>query len=264
MTLKHEAEASRLVVLFLRDFSGRTQAELGKAAQVDQTYISRFELGKQIPTEEVLQRMSEAAGAPWDAVVFLRHAFAAVLSAAERHRLASCLGTPELDRKVLELGLLAAAPYLMELALMEPEPPTPEEERCEADEVWTALERYPADRRPRLIELSLRASRSWALAERICEASAQAAEHRADEALELAYLALRIAGQVEGEDGWRSQVQGYAWAFVANARRAAQDPDGAGEAFKKAWELWRAGAGSAPGLLREERMLELEEALGDA
>src|SRR5689334_9187580 len=135
MTPKHEAEASRLVVLFLRDFSGLTQAELGKAAQVDQTYVSRFELGKQIPSEEVLQRISEVVGVPWDAVQFLRHAFAAVLSAVERRGLASCLGTPELDPKALELGLLAAAPYVLELALLEPPPPTPEEERREADEV---------------------------------------------------------------------------------------------------------------------------------
>lgn len=258
MTSKHKAEASRLVVVFLRELAGMTQAELGRAAQVDQTYISRFELGKQTPSEEVLQRISKAAKMPWDAVAFLRRAFAAVLSTAERHRLDSCLGTPELDPEAVEMGLLAAAPYLLELALLEPPPPPPEEERREADEIWTALELLPMDRRRRLIEISLRASRSWALAERICEASAEAAKHRADEALELANLALRIAQQVEGEDAWRSQAQGYAWAFVANARHAAGDPEGAREAVQTARNLWKAGGRAEPGPLREERMPELE------
>lgn len=211
MTPNDEAGTSRLVALFLRHVSGMTQVELGRAAQVDQTYISRFELGKQIPTEEVLQRMAHAAGVPWDAVVFLRQAFAAVLTSIASRNLAALLGSVELEGKVVERGLLAAAPYIVELALLEPDPPTPEEQRHEADEIWTALKRYPSGERRSLIPDWTRASRSWALAERLCEASAEAAEHRADEALELADLALWIAGRVEGEEGLRSQVQGYAW-----------------------------------------------------
>jgi transcriptional regulator with XRE-family HTH domain len=258
MTLDPEAQASRLVVVFLRYVSDMTQAELGRAAQVDQTYISRFELGKQIPAEEALQRMADAAGVPWTAVTFLREAYAGVLASIARRRQALDPVVLELDPRLVELGLLAAAPQIVELALMEPPPPTPEEERSEAEEIWTGLKRYPSGERRSLIPDWTRASRSWALAERLCEASAEAAEHRADEALELADLALRIAGRVEGEDGWRSQVKGYAWAFVANARRAAHDLAGAEEAFQTAWELWRAGAGPASGILREERMVELE------
>jgi len=50
-----------------------------------------------------------------------------------------------------------------------------------------------------MIEPSLHASRSWALAEQIWKASERAAPHRPDEALELADLALRIAARVPGD-----------------------------------------------------------------
>ena len=58
----------------------------------------------------------------------------------------------------------------------EPELPSPEEERREADEIWAALEGFPPERRRRLIELSPRPAGNAALARRICEASAQAAD----------------------------------------------------------------------------------------
>ena len=95
------------------------------------------------------------------------------------------------------------------------------------------------------------------LTARICEASAQAAERDAGEARELADLALSIAVQVPEE--LRSRAEGYCWAHIGNARRAAGDADGAQEAFALARKLWQAGAASE--LLPERRMLELEASL---
>lgn len=260
MAEKEKDEALRLVVVFLRYYSNKTQAEFGRDSQVDQTHISRYELGKQAPNEETLRRMATAAGVPWQVVVQLRRFCALAFSAAGHQRAAA----PEVDaafpdRSVLERALLGVAPYFVEIAMTDTTPPSLEEERREAEEVWTALERFPIHRRRRLSELSLRASRSWALSERINEASVWAAAHRADEALTLADLALSIAGRVPGEEGWRSRLQGYAWAHVANARRVANDFDGADEAFVQAWELWRTGISSD--LLPEWRMLDLEASL---
>jgi transcriptional regulator with XRE-family HTH domain len=260
MAQKEEAEALRLVVVFLRYYSKKTQAEFGRDSQVDQTYISRYELGKQTPPEEGLRRMAAAAGVPWHIVVQLRRFCASAFSVAACHEMAA----PEmdavlLDRSVLERALLGVAPYFVEIATVDTTQPSPKEERREAEEVWAALKRFPVHRRRRLVELSLRASQSWALAERIGEASVRAAANRADEALTLADLALSIAGRVPGEEGWRSRFQGYAWAFVANARRVANDFEGADEAFAQAWELWRAGTGSD--LLPEWRLLDLEASL---
>jgi tetratricopeptide (TPR) repeat protein len=103
--------------------------------------------------------------------------------------------------------------------------------------------------------------RSWALAEQACEASVRAAAHRPEEALDLANLALFIAGRVPGEESWRSRVEGYCWAFVGNARRVDNDFAGADKAFARAWERWKAGAPSDPNLLPEWRLLDLEASL---
>lgn len=262
MVRRGDPEVLRQVVLFLRSHAGLTQADFGRASRVPQAEVSRFESGKQAPSEEVLSRMAEAAGVPWEYVNHLRRFYASALAAIDR-RTAALPDTvePSLRQSILDTALLTISSYLLELETREEPAPPPDEARCEAAETWEALERFSLQERREMIEPSLHASRSWALAERICEASAEAAKHRTDEALELADLALWIAGRVEGEDGWRSQVQGYAWAFVANARRAANDPEGAGEAFSTARELWRAGGGAAPGALSEERMLEVEGVL---
>lgn len=260
MADRDDVKVLRLVVVFLRYFSNKTQAEFGRDSQVDQTYISRYELGKQVPTEESLRRMASAAGVPWHVVVQLRRFYTAAFSVLARQESAvPQAGAALLDRSILERALLGVAPYFVDTVMEDAAPRSAEEERQEAEEVWAALERFPVHRRRRLIELSPRASRSWALVERICGGSAQAAANRAEEALTLADLALSIAGHVPGDEGWRSRLQGYAWAFVANARRVANDFDGADEAFARAWELWQAGTSSD--LLPEWRLHDLEASL---
>jgi hypothetical protein len=111
-----------------------------------------------------------------------------------------------------------------------------------------------------MLELSVDTAKSWALAERLCEASLEALASDPEDALALADLALGIARQVEGEEAWRSRLQGYCWAHVAHARRAVQDAAGAKAAAARAWELWDEGSFSDGGLLSAARMFEL---LGD-
>lgn len=250
MATTEDAKVLSLTVVFLRFFADMTQAELGRAAGIDQGLISRYESGKHVPPEESLRRMAAAAGVPWGEVIFLRRAYAAILQAAARRK-AGGLDAEPLEARMpeiaLERALLIVATYLAEEGSPEP---SPEEERREAERIWEALAELPASRRRRLIELSLHATRSWALAERLCEASLRTAA-KPEEALELADLALFIAGQVPGEEGWRSRVEGYCWAHVANARRAAGDLAGADDAFARARDLWRAGDVADPALLRE-------------
>jgi tetratricopeptide (TPR) repeat protein len=102
---------------------------------------------------------------------------------------------------------------------------------------------------------------NWALAEKVCLESERAAAHRVSEALAWADLALLIAERCPGDERWRSRLLGFCWAHVANARRVRHDFDGAEEAFVRAWDLWRAGEGSDPGLLPEWRMFDLEASL---
>jgi transcriptional regulator with XRE-family HTH domain len=223
----------RLLVIFLRSQANRTQAEFGKESRVDQAQVSRYELGELAPSEEALRRMAKAAGIDWPLVVHLRQFYSALLEAARRSAIPAA-------REIPEPVLLAMAPYLIELHNAKPTRPSPEDERREAEPIWTALEKYPVRFRRRLIELSPR-SGSWALAVRACEASVESAAHEAGEALELAELALSIAERAPGEESWRSRLKGYCWAHVAKARRAANDPAGAEEALAQARELWQAG-----------------------
>src|SRR6185295_4952344 len=184
MAKRGDPRVSRLVVIFLRTHAGVTQAEFGRASRVTQANISLYELGKGVPPEESLRRMAKVARVEWTLVVHLRRYFAAILSAIDRQ--GAVPGSEPLALAVLEPALLAVAPYLVEAT--EPNRQPLKEARREAEVIWTSLERFPIPRRRRLIELTLQASQSPALAVRVCEASVQAAAHDAREALELAEL----------------------------------------------------------------------------
>jgi tetratricopeptide (TPR) repeat protein len=244
----------RLVVRFLRDHADLSQTEFGRTCRVAQPQISLYETVEPVP-EEVLRRMAAVARVEWWFVVQLRRVYTAILASARRRGIASA---EPVELEILEPALLAVTSYLVEDSLARSLPQPPGEARREAEEVWTALERFPIPDRRRLLELSLRPSRSIALAARACEASARAAAHRVEEALELAELALFIAEQAP--EGRRSRALSYCWGFIGNARRVATDFDAAAEAFGRSWSL-RLGAELDPELLPEWRLLDLEASL---
>ena len=258
MTKKGAPGVLGQVVIFLRSHADMTQAELGRESGVDQAAVSLYEKGARRPREKVLRRMAEAVDVPWPVVVHLRRFYTALLSVLVRRSPVAGADAESLDRAVEETARLAVAPCLVEAGAE----PTPEEALREAEEVWAALEPLSMPRRRRLLDLSLRASRSWALAVRLCDASVRTAAHSTGEALELAELALSIAGRVAGDERFRSRLLGWTWAFLGNARRVATDFDGADAAFARAWDLWRAAEGADPrGLLPEWRLLCLEASL---
>ncbi len=221
MAKRGDPKVLRLVLIFLRALTRMTQKELGRASGIDQGDISRYERGDLAPSEESLRRMAKAVKVPWPLAVLLIRFIEAFLAAVARRE----SQIPTLDPKVLEPALLAVTPYLLEDRGTERKRPT-QEERREAEETWTSLERHDIPRRRRLIEMAPRASKSAALAMRICEASARAAESNAREALELAELAFSIAERVEDEESGR--VQGHCRERLDSARRAAERNGGAG------------------------------------
>ncbi len=97
--------------------------------------------------------------------------------------------------------------------------------------------------------------------ELLCEESRNAAGDSAARALHLARCAVAAAEVVPGSEGWRSRLKGYAGAPLANALRVGGDLNQADQAWSRAMELWRAGAGDDCGLLNEARMLHLEASL---
>jgi transcriptional regulator with XRE-family HTH domain len=260
MAQRGDPNVLRLVVVFLRFHADMTQTEFAKASRVDQSLISKYErLGKQAPPEASLRRMAEAAGVDWPVVAHLRHFYAAVLAATARRR--TIPAAEPLPLEVLEPALLAITPYLIEDQAPEPRRERPEEAQRNADHAWSALERMPNPRRRWLLERSPPATRSCALAVRVCAASLKAACHDAREALVLAELALFIAERLTGGESLRARTKGYCWGHIANARRVGNDFDGSDEAFARAWGLWRAGASADCDLLPEWRLLSLEASL---
>ena len=132
--------------------------------------------------------------------------------------------------------------------------------RHRAASLWEALQALPPGRRRLAVETERR-HWTWALAERLCEESVRSAAHRADEAVELARLGLRAAELAPEGEPWRSRLLGWAWAFVANARRVQGDLPGAEEGFLRSDRLLEAGALSDPDLLDGTRPLDLKASL---
>lgn len=249
----------RLIVVFLRFHARMTQMELGKAVGVEQALISRYESGQQAPPEEVVKRMARVTGIPWPLVMYLRRVYSAIFRLSQRQGMMSDFAAGTLE-ELLDRMLVALAPYLAEMTSNLASGQPPEQMRHDAAKVWANLKDLPMGRRRRMLELSVDTAKSWAMAERLCEASLEALASDPEDALGLADLALGIARQVEGEEAWRSRLKGYCWAHVAHARRAVKDAAGAKVAAARAWELWDEGSFSDGGLLSAARMFEL---LGD-
>jgi tetratricopeptide (TPR) repeat protein len=132
--------------------------------------------------------------------------------------------------------------------------------REEAARLWDLLKGHsPEDRRA--LVLAFPEYRQWALAEKIAHESARTAAKDADEAIELAELALFIAERVPGDDRWRSGLQGYVWLFIGNARRVANLLDEADQAFLNARRLLGEGSLGDPEILDGSRLLDLEASL---
>jgi tetratricopeptide (TPR) repeat protein len=132
--------------------------------------------------------------------------------------------------------------------------------RQNARELWPRLKATPRQDQRDLVAV-LPAFQSWALAVHVCEASVKAAAHRPEDALHLADLAVFIATKSPGAESWRSRLEGFCWAHLANARRVANDFAGADQAFARAWKLWGAGADSAPDLLPGWLLYAMEASL---
>ncbi len=253
-----------LALSTLRKSRGWTGAELAAAGNVSAKTISLYETGQRTLRREQLEKLAATMGFGRDEVdrLLLKLDWTA----------GTAVGTPvspldpppddlrQIRERASQYGVMAAE--LMEkelLALWRTK--RIEADRHRATELWLRLKGVKvAERRP-LVEASPELQ-VWSLAERLCHESEEAASDRADRALELARLALRVAELAPGSEAWRARLQGYALGFVANARRVSGDLPGAEETFARAWKLWREGAGADPGgLLAVWRLLDLEGSL---
>jgi tetratricopeptide (TPR) repeat protein len=100
------------------------------------------------------------------------------------------------------------------------------------------------------------------MVERLCEESEKAAGDEPKRALILASLALCCAQTAGIPKPLGSKLEGFAWAFIANARRVASDLPAAEEAFGFAWASWRKSRAGGPAIpIGDWRIYDLEASL---
>ncbi|HKH49012.1 MAG TPA: hypothetical protein VKM72_30475, partial [Thermoanaerobaculia bacterium] len=112
-----------------------------------------------------------------------------------------------------------------------------------------------------LLVKNCREMQSWELAERLCAECRDAASDSAKAALQLAFLALRVARLMRAEELFCLRLEGYVFLHVANSRRVAGKMKLAEVAFSRGLELWGRGAGTKFDLLPAWRVLDLEGSL---
>jgi hypothetical protein len=131
-----------------------------------------------------------------------------------------------------------------------------------AAEQWSWLKKLPQALQTQEIRAHQGGQRSWALAVRLCEASATAAAHSAAEALRLARAGVSLAREAPGSPRWRLRLTGHCEPFLGNAFRVSGDFPSAREAFARADEAWAQGEGGDPAILLDgTRRLDLKASL---
>lgn len=246
--------AAVAVMRTVRDWN---QRELAEAAGVQPSTVSDWERGKKVPTLRTLERLAGVMGFPpvmvQRALAFIREGRQA-LGPVQPGDLSLRIEelAAEFGKETAEFVRAGLTRLTAEAAALQ--------ERCRAPYLWERLRQYgPSERRAVVQETP--EFWNWALCELVCEESVKAAADNARRARDLAELALVIASRIPGEEIWRSRIQGYAWAFVANARRVGGDLPGADEAFSTSEELWSAGDSGGFPLLDESRRLDLAASL---
>jgi tetratricopeptide (TPR) repeat protein len=120
--------------------------------------------------------------------------------------------------------------------------------RREAPVLWEELAPLPFDAQRALV-LGEQRFQTWGLTEFLCKKSEEEAARDPKAAVGLADLAVHISMALKDwcptEESWLGELRGYAFAHLANARRAQGDLRGA-EAASQAADEWGGGGGGPP------------------
>lgn len=253
---------THLTLTLLRSARSWTQKELAQAANASSNVLSGYETGFRRLSLQKLEDLSAAMGFGPEVVDAALLGVEIALAVISPPPDASLVNPTAEEWRCIQRAKAASAreasEKTAEVLLESARALHAREERRVAGEQWERLRPLSPRERRALVE-SERELQNWALCERLCAESEKAAADEASRALELAELALRVSQLVPGSEAARSQIQGYAWAFVGNARRVASKLPEAEEAFKKSRSLRQTG--TDPGLLDEARLLDLEASL---
>ncbi|HEX4966847.1 MAG TPA: hypothetical protein VF173_38920 [Thermoanaerobaculia bacterium] len=254
--------AARLAILLFRHFLHMEQREFARSAGINVSQLSYYERGVRAASRKSQEKAAGAAGLPTTLLDFVLRDIRSFRLAARGRSCAKRVFAHGTAAEVIALVRLATDVILQPLTELRPAAAARPSaaDRAEAAALWAGLEPCTAAQRRLLVE-ELEEYWSWALSERVAAESVARALNHPQEALELAELALLIAGRVPGEELWRCRLAGYAGIFLGNARRACNDLPGADEALARARTLFEAGAASDPGLLNEAWLPWIESAL---
>ncbi len=251
-----------LTLMILRRAKGWSQKELAEASGLSSGMISEYEQGVTELTRERLEMLAAVLG--WPAGTVDRVLLGLGLMQPDPEAPVSPVDPDEEERWIIDQAAAVAAREAGERLraglICELRQEKALEARRAAETLWLKLK--PLSGAARRAQVTREAEyQAPFLCERLCAESERAAAHDAGRARELAELALLVAERSQGPPAWRSRFEGYAWAFIGNARRVASDLPAAETAFEHAWKLWRDGAAADPSLLSEALLLDLEASL---
>ncbi len=248
--MRMDPEDVTLLVRLLRALRRWSQEELGARAGIERASILRIENGTVRPSGQTVERLIAAVGLPVDVALGI---LPPVI------RLLRGLMTPDPGRTGMT-GDAVPDSGLREEDLLG-------DLKVASGAAFSVLASAlaVADSAGRVSDVSLPLADTHALptlTERLCVASVQAASHDAADAVQLARLAVRAAPDAEGPAALRTQLEGWARAFLANGLRVSGRLPEAEVEFAAAWRLWRAGQNGDPDCrLPEWRLLDLEASL---
>jgi tetratricopeptide (TPR) repeat protein len=247
---------------------GWTAKELAEAAVVSEKTVSAYIWEDKLTRERLDELASMMGLGPEDARC-------AILAARMARSPASPGGSPvdpsPEDRRTHRLAAAMAAGEVFDLVLDELLRDARTGNRRRAlEEGRRAADRLKAYSRADQLVLVTKAPeyRHWSVACVLCADSEAAAPQRPSRALELAELALLVAGSIQdGQDGQsvgnglKLRLQGWCHGFAGNALRAlGSDLPAAERLFSEAWRLWDLGKDPA-GLLPKAHLLDMEASL---
>jgi transcriptional regulator with XRE-family HTH domain len=252
-----------LTLTILRTTLGWSQKELAEATGLSRSVVSEYETGTTELTRERLEALAGAMG--WRPGSVDRAIFGFGLMEPPPAEASVALVEPdEEELRIIDQAVAVAARETADALradlIRELRQEKAGQARRAAEALWLQLKPLPgAERRRRVVkEPELQ---NPFLCERLCAESERAAASDVRRTRDLAELALLVAEHVSGPPAWRSRLQGYAWAFIGNARRVAGQLPDAEAAFASSWGLWREGDGSDPGVLDEALILDLNASL---
>jgi transcriptional regulator with XRE-family HTH domain len=251
-----------LTLTILRRAQGWSQKELAEASGLSSGVISEYEQGTTELTRDRLETLAAVLGWPPGTVDRVLLGFG--LMQPDPEAPVSPVDPDEEERRIIDRAAAVAAREAAERLraglIRELRQEKARQARRAAEALWLRLK--PLSRAERRARVTAKPEyQDPFLCERLGAESVKAAASDAGRARELAELALLVAERLPGPPAWRSRLQGYAWAFIGNARRVASDLPAAEAAFARAWTLWREGAAADSGLLAEARLLDLEASL---